>query len=484
VQGRDALLRVFLTADEDNELRPSVRATFYNGASVVHQVEMTSAATSIPLAVQEGLLSLSWNAMIPGSVLQPGTSVVIEADPENAIALKPGSRSRIPAVGTFALDVRAVPPLWLRMVPIIQAEKGTTGNISEANLPQYLQAARSKFPIAQVNVDIRSAYITFATASTSTGWTDILYELRALRVTENSGRYYYGVLRHPGGANIGGLGFIGHPAAVGYDHAEEGPETFAHEIGHNFNLLHAPCGGPADADPQFPYAGGGIGHFGYDLFTGQVKLPSVEKDLMTYCGPEWISDFSYVKALNYRESVDWTLTGPRTIQDAILVWGGVANGQLILEPTFRLDMLPQLPSGIGPYQIRGLDASGAEIFSYRFDADEIDHLGGQSFAFAIPNRVAQADRLAEIVLNGPEGQLRRRRSGQAPAPAVRAFRPDGVEREVAWDAVDSPMALVRDSQTGQVISFARGGRFSMPGRVVDVITSDGVNSTTRTIDLR
>src|SRR5690606_15446738 len=152
VQGRDALLRVFLRADEENELSPPVRATFYNGGAVVHQIEVTSASPSVPLVIQEGLLARSWNAMIPGSVLQPGVSVVIEADPQQTIALKPRSRNRIPAVGTLERDVRAVPRLWLRMVPISQAETVTTGDISPGNLPQYMAAARSKFPIGEVDV--------------------------------------------------------------------------------------------------------------------------------------------------------------------------------------------------------------------------------------------------------------------------------------------------------------------------------------------
>src|SRR5690606_2572460 len=204
----------------------------------------------------------------------------------------------------------------------------------------------------------------------------------------------------------------------------EGPETFAHELGHNFSLLHAPCGGPADADPQFPDSNGGIGHYGFDLSTGQVKLPNVEKDLMTYCGPEWISDYSYVKAFGHRRTYDITRTGPRAVQDALLVWGGIQDGELVLEPAFRLDMIPREPSGNGPYRLRGLDASGAEIFSYRFDTEDVDHIGVESFAFAIPERVAQADRLAEIVLNGPQGQLRRQRSDAPAAPALRQFRPD------------------------------------------------------------
>src|SRR5690606_11135528 len=120
----------------------------YRNGEVVHQETLTSTAPSIPLVVQEGLLSNSWNAMIPGSVIQAGLSMVIEADPDRNIALKPGSVRRIPATGELSLDVRSVPPLWLRMIPIIQAETGMTGNIGPANLQAYVKAATSRFPIA------------------------------------------------------------------------------------------------------------------------------------------------------------------------------------------------------------------------------------------------------------------------------------------------------------------------------------------------
>jgi len=398
--------------------------------------------------------------------------------------MKTGSATRLPATGSMFLDIRAVPPLWLRMVPITQSTIGTTGNITNANLASYVHAAVSKFPLAQVDVDFRTPYITTSAATSYNGWLQILNEIRTLRTTDVSGRYYYGVLTHPGGNQIGGLGYIGFPAAVGYDSPQRGAETFAHELGHNFSLRHAPCGGPTDADPQFPYTGGSIGVFGYDLSTGTLKTPSADRDLMSYCGPEWISDFSYLKALNYRQSFDWSGTGPSVVQDALLVWGGSIDGQLILEPSFRLDMLPSMPSGQGSYEVRGFDDAGAQLFGFRFEPEEVDHLGAKGFSFAIPERFAQADRLAEIVLSGPEGEVSRRRAEVAPTPAGRSNRPGVITTEMSWDATRSPMALVRDPQTGEVISFARGGRVSLPGRLLEVHLSDGVRSTRRLLDLR
>jgi hypothetical protein len=49
-----------------------------------------------------------------------------------------------------------------------------------------------------------------------------------------------------------------------------------------------------------------------------------------------------------------------------------------------------------------------------------------------------------------------------------------------WDAATHPMVLVRDPVTGQVLSFARGGRTEIrtTRRELDVVISDGVRSRT------
>src|SRR5690606_2182138 len=138
-----------------------------------------------------------------------------------------------------------------------------------------------------------------------------------------------------------------------------------------------------------------------------------------------------------------------------------------LEPSFQLPMAPALPSGTGSYLVRGLDASGRELFAYRFEPELVDHLGARSFAFAIPAAIARTDLLTEIVVSGPDGEARRRTSTvQAPAPA-RAVRPGAPQfAELTWDTAEAPMALVRDPQTGQVVSFARDGRTIVPGNRV------------------
>lgn len=485
VAGQPGLLRVFITTDKPNDLRLPVRATFLRNGTVIHQADLINDAPYVPPAVIEGQLSYSWNIVVPGWVLQSGVSMVIEADPNFTVARNLGSRMRYPESGAMSLYVREVPPLWLRMVPIHQTSIGLTGNITPANLPQYLREIIPRFPLHDVDVDIRPPYVTMNTADSQAGWVSILQELRALRLADGSRRYYYGVLRHPGGNPYAGMGFIGHPAAVGYDHPVGGPDTFAHELGHNFNLEHAPCGGPDGADPAFPYPNGSIGHYGYDLSNGSLKSPAVYRDLMTYCDPDWISDYHYERVIHFRQIHDPLFTGPdlRPSGETVLLWGGVVSGSLILEPAFQIRTPPVLPVSEGPYRIRGLDEAGLELFSFRFDLETIDHVDDGAFAFAIPAEITGGDRLEEIVLEGPEGIVRRTATQVEPIAARRA----GVfEREVVWDPFASPVALVRDALTGEVLSFARGGslRLDDAPRLVEVVTSDGVRSVSRVVDLR
>lgn len=57
---------------------------------------------------------------------------------------------------------------------------------------------------------------------------------------------------------------------------------------------------------------------------------------------------------------------------------------------------------------------------------------------------------------------------------------------VDWDAERHPMVLVRDPGTGQVLSFARGGRMNVrtDAAALDLLFSDGVRTTFRRAQVR
>jgi hypothetical protein len=70
----------------------------------------------------------------------------------------------------------------------------------------------------------------------------------------------------------------------------------------------------------------------------------------------------------------------------------------------------------------------------------------------------------------------------APAPAdVRLEARAGNRVRITWDATRHPMVMVRDAQTGDVLSIGRGGAVELPaglppGDRLQVLLSDGVTS--------
>ena len=83
-------------------------------------------------------------------------------------------------------------------------------------------------------------------------WSTILSEVNALRVTEGICRYYYGVVKTSYGSGVAGMGYLGWPAAIGWDYLPSGSGVAAHEWGHNWDLRHAPGCGAGSPDPAFP----------------------------------------------------------------------------------------------------------------------------------------------------------------------------------------------------------------------------------------
>lgn len=491
VSGRDAYLRVFLRGDQPSFYTPKVRVHVYHDGILRESADLAAEADSIPTEVREADYAGSWNAMLPARLVRPGMSLVVEADPGRVVPLANGSRMRFPATGTLALDVRAVPKLWVRLVPILQTRQGTTGNATAVNKEAWVRDLVAMFPVAEYDVDVRAPYSTSTTANTARSWEQMIGEIYALRVADGNDRYYYGVLTHPGGVGIAGIGFIGYPTAVGYDVLPAGAGTLAHELGHNMGREHAPCGNPGGPDPNYPYAGGGIGVHGYDLLRGTPKSPQVEKDLMSYCDPEWISDYTYRAVLQFRTTGDGETSGdthPAAPEPSLLVWGRMDASGAVLEPAFEITARPSLPAQPGPYRVEGLDAAGATLFSLPFRGVPLAEVNEdmRQFAFTIPARLAHTDRLDRIRLVGPGVRAERRASPAATgrlAPPAALRRGSGGQVRLEWDAARRPMALVRDPATGEIVSFARDGGAALRTRSpqLEVLFSDGVRTTRSTL---
>ncbi len=441
VAGRDALLRVFVTASsETSEGIPRVRATFYRGGLETHSVDIPGSSTRIPtrLADAESSLAQSANVTIPGSVIQPGLEFVIEVDPDGTLDPALGVTNRIPETGRASVQVEAVPVLDLTFVPFLRAQDADSSIVeiaramaADPDTDAMLADIRAMLPVRDLDVTAHEPILTSTTnVSTLIGETGLVQRM------EGGTGYYMGIMPERVVGGQSGIASLG--GRVGFSVAD--PFVIAHELGHNLSLRHAPCGGAGGPDRAFPQENGSIGVWGYDARDGGALVGPHVRDMMSYCGPpRWISDFSFARALSHRvareagaeASADGRVAAPRR---TLVLWGGVdEQGSPFLEPSFVADAPPSVPWAPGDYRLVGLTASGDELFSLSFDMEELADVDGRSFVFALPVRDDWAGALEGITLSGPDGTTTM----------------DGT--------TDRPMAIVRDPDSGRVRAVLRGG---------------------------
>ncbi len=467
VKDKNGFLRIFVVANQVNAAAPTVRVRFYSGGTLIQTSTINPPGVTTPQAPNEASVNSSWNLAVPGSLIQPNLSILADVDPSNTITEANEADNNFPASGTpVPLDVRTASTFNVRFVPVLQSANGSVGNVTTANQDQFTAQALKMHPLASISSNVRTTpYTTTTTAAvtadnSNNAWTTILNELNALRVSEGGSLYYYGVVHTTYSSGVAGIGYVGLPTAVGWDNLPSASEVAAHEWGHNWGRQHAPCGGANNPDASFPYGGGYIGVYGYDVGAGQVKSPTTSHDLMGYCDNEWISDYTYTAVLNYRSTHTDVVSGiSQAIQPCLLVWGRIEHGQLVLEPAFQITTRPQLPKASGGYGVDGRAADGSSIFHLSFSPDEVadDPNGDKQFAFAVPLSEERAVQVASLQFAGQGRSVNW--SQVAPAPASVDVR-RGTDGRVAlsWDAGKSPMILVRDAASGQILSFARGGQ--------------------------
>ena len=434
IAGKPALLRVFVASDEATDLDiPGVRATFYHDGAPAFVADIPAQSNPIPAEMDESQLSNTANAEIPAAIIEPGLEVVIEIDPEGTLPGELEIVKRIPRTGRNAVDVRTMPTLEFTVIPFLYSEaphRDVLAQTDGLNPSSHLMSAIDIL-LPVVSMDLRVHDPVWTTENHSGV---LLGETMAIRVMEGGTGYYMGVMSGQFEGPVGIANLAGRTAFSSSD-----PPTMAHELGHNFSLGHAPCGGALGPDPAFPTSDASIGVWGYDFRDGSL-VPPWYKDVMGYCGPIWISDFHFAKALRYRVEHEPEVPPPAAAR-VLLIWGGVDEfGAPFLEPAFAMDAPPALPAARGQYRISGKSRDG-ELFSFRFAMPVLVHGEGRSaFAFAVPVPSEWGRELTEISLSGPGGAASLDHGRAVP-----------------------PIRIFRDAGTGEVRGLLRSQEDGVPG---------------------
>jgi hypothetical protein len=500
VAGRPALLRVFAVANQCNASTPRVRVTLTSGRTYV----IEPATGSVPVRVSQFPTTMSWNAIIPAADVQPDFGFIAEVDPDNAVTETSENDNRL----TFRADGRvvAVPPLNLTFVPITLNGGASTANVTAENAPQFLAAAREMFPVGTINTTIAPP-LTSQVNYTGGGVAQIsalLQEVELRRVIDGSSSNYLGIIRPPPGVVTlvapGAMGLLGGKSLISNDITWFAPagqrphsEVLAHEMGHTFGRAHSPsCNAPAP-DPRYPHSSGTIGIAGFDIWsaaaTGTTNpaefSPSVT-DIMGYCYPAWISDYTYLGILAFRAAAAQASETDVRVP-SIVVSGRVDASGMTLDPVFSVHTRPSLPRESGEYVLEGLDASRKRVFKISFTPLTLDHdPTTRYFAFAIPLAEIDARRLSSVALVARGRTVELARKGRAQSSTlttddipVVAARSIGVGLiELTWDGDHWPALIVTDQNTGHALAIGRAGQAIVQARTsaINVLLSDGVQS--------
>lgn len=326
----------------------------------------------------------SFNLLLPQAWLAGTIALVATVDSTNTVAETNEANNRALATASFG----SVPPLDIKIVPIRYTHTPNGRTYAPPTVDTVSQWAMKTFPLHAVRVSFRAPLDYSGNLGDGTAWERLLDQVTTLRMAEGApaGQIYYALVPTQNGADrwfnggIAGIGWVGMRAAVSLDFGpgqeEKTGRIAAHEIGHNLRRYHAPCGTTADPRQPYPHPGASIGVdvLGLDIATGRVwspGLPDSARDVMSYCTPQWVSDFTYTAL--YQEQRTTGSAAASSSGDALFVRAVFDQaGQAALLPAYIVRGASPAPGGSGEYAIELLDATGIVVARHAVDSVEAE----------------------------------------------------------------------------------------------------------------
>ncbi len=415
VAGRPALVRVFVTPDASFEAQ-----------SVTAELRLVVGARKLPLIKDTKTISRAstdedtkstFNFEVPAEQLTKDVTFSVALTAAGGEKVTGESPARFPQDGSQKpIAAETSGKLKIVLVPVKYDADGSgrTPDVSAAQVARYKQTFMARYPTTDVEITVHAPWSwTTPIAGNGSGFSTVLRGITQLRQQERPANdvYYYGALAPAssmnsfcGGGCVTGLSTVVDSASTSYLRASVGigfagqdaANTMAHEVGHAHGREHAPCGGAQGVDPDFPYSGGAIGVWGYDIFAKSLIAPTKGRDMMGYCPNEWVSDYTYAALFDRIEALNPTTTksGSSTSSNAqartFRIADVAGDGALSFEGHDEI-ALDVEPSG-------GIDVQGVKgARFYRFD-----HLPG---GFLVLPKDAVTTSLSKLQVNGMSAVL-------------------------------------------------------------------------------
>ena len=283
-----------------------------------------------------------------------------------------------PAAGPQLIGFESV-PMQIKVVLVPIEYNGKTPVLDDAIQQQVVNNLYEQNPTTEILHEVHAPLPYDSNLSNLGSLLPVMSQLRAAEAADPN--VYYHALVDIGGASLGGVLGISNLAGDNKSDSSSrvsatvlwsvnpsiGADTFTHETGHAQGLSHVECpnGGAAGPDPSYPHENGRIGNWGFGIRRFLMFDPDDAFDYMSYCGPSWVSDWTWNKTYQRIKTLtSWDFEGASASEEAT---GTLLIGAIY--PDGKREWWT-VPGAINPEEV-----SGQDRFEFEIDGQNVEGWG-------------------------------------------------------------------------------------------------------------
>jgi len=310
IRKRNATIRLFMDPMDDwvdRKVQGVVKLT-NNDTS-----ELYTTTRSITGKSKQADMKTTLNFDIPGELMTGSTQFEFELREKDEDSPGDGLEEDVTwATGKLSMEASDRVEIVLFPVRYNADGSGRLPDTSDTQLARMQEMFYNMYPVTELVITVADPIDWNNNINANgSGWSSLLNDISNRRdnanVDENT--YFYGLFNPApslgqycgygcvlGLSNLAwnttsewarssiGIGFTGQSTV----------DTMVHEVGHAHGREHTPCGlGGQSSDRDYPHTNAELGTWGYHMLDEELYKPADYRDMMSYCSPIWVSDYTY-----------------------------------------------------------------------------------------------------------------------------------------------------------------------------------------------